>query len=79
MSESLKQNKVNKFEDTCWPMRLPSQLNVVAVPHRLVDKLSRDDPITRETNKEILVSAFQREVSSRYSFYLANMHSNVSQ
>ena len=34
--------------------------------------------ITRTTNKEILVSAFQEKVSSRSS-YLANIHSNVSQ
>ena len=34
--------------------------------------------ITRATNKEILFSAFQEKVSSRSSFYLANMHSNVS-
>ena len=35
--------------------------------------------ITRATDKEILVSAFQEKVFSRSSFYLANMHSNVSQ
>ena len=35
--------------------------------------------ITRATNKEIFFSAFQEKVSSRSSFYLANMHSNVSQ
>ena len=35
--------------------------------------------ITRATNKEILFSAFQEKVSSRSSFYLADMHSNVSQ
>ena len=33
--------------------------------------------ITRATDKEILVSAFQEKVSSR-SFNLANIHSNVS-
>ena len=35
--------------------------------------------ITRATNKEILVSAFQEKVSSRSSSYLANIHNNVSQ
>ena len=45
MSETFKQNKVNKLEGTCWLMCLPPQLNVVAVPRQLADKLSRDDPI----------------------------------
>ena len=38
MSEPLKQNKVNELVDTCWPMRLRSQLNLIAVPRHLADK-----------------------------------------
>ena len=33
----------------------------------------------RATNKKILVNAFQEKVSSRSSFNLANIYSNVSQ
>ena len=47
-SEPLKQNKVNKLVDTCWPMLNCSQLNVVAVPRHLADELSHDDPIRGE-------------------------------
>ena len=47
--------------------------------HRLFDSHIINPLITRATNKEILVSTFQEKVSSRFSFYLANMLSNVSQ